>query len=268
MSDHKNQKTKHLNFAGINIRYIERDGMLKKIYAALERNESLLISYLNPHVFNLSNKHSEIRENLENCDFVCIDGIGISISARLIYGKKLPRVVANNLFDEFLKSNNKVFNALIIGNTRQEAKEAAKNIQKLNAQVRIKNAWDGFRSDENYSALFKGLDTSPEMILLGCGNPRSDQIMKICREIYPASIIWHIGGGTLRVYAKTKYATPKYLSRLGLEWMHRFIFESNTRKRYTIGVLEFIYFLLASFFHSRKFNLNERKIIINEGLTD
>lgn len=57
---------------------------------------------------------------------------------------------------------------------------------------------------------------------------------------------FHIGGGTVRLYAGTKRRAPRWLSRLGLEWAHRITFEPATRARYLAGGLEFAANLLQA----------------------
>ncbi len=59
-------------------------------------------------------------------------------------------------------------------------------------------------------------------------------------DLRARAVLWHVGGGTLGVLAGTKRAAPKWASRLGMEWLHRFTFEPQTRGRYLFGIPRFI----------------------------
>lgn len=249
-------------FAGIPFRYGTKMKMLDLISQYIQNNKPANISYINPHVYNLSNTFPETLENIKNCDFVCVDGIGISGFGFLFYGKTLPRVVANELFNKFLESNSNIIKAIVIGNSENEAKNAALEINKANEKVEILASWDGFKSDDCYFKLLNDLNENPDLILIGCGNPRSDQIMKIARGVFPKCLLWHVGGGTLRVFAGTKRPCPKLISEFGLEWLHRFILESKTRKRYSLGIIKFFANVLKNLITASP------KMQVNESIAD
>jgi N-acetylglucosaminyldiphosphoundecaprenol N-acetyl-beta-D-mannosaminyltransferase len=255
---------KSLHFAGIKISYANIQTMVRQLKDKAGSKTGLLVSYINPHVFSLNRIYPEISRNLESCNFLCVDGIGISCFARILYRQNLPRVVANSLFDNFLSSLKTDLKTVVIGNSQDEADCAGNNIQLQNSHIELLKSMDGFRTNKEYETEFSLID-KPDLILIGCGNPRSDQLMQLAYEQFPEAIIWHVGGGTLRVYAGTKKSCPGVVSKLGMEWFHRFLLEPATRYRYSIGTLKYVFTVLKIYFLEPKHKL-KKQLRIHEGL--
>ena len=210
---------------------------------SLSRNR--LIGFINPHVFNLSFQHSSIQRFYKHADAICVDGIGIKLAIGLKTGHWLPRVVAEHLFEGFLSTLDFPVNAILIGGEPSAAKKAGESMYGVNNNLTVVATLDGY----------SGVDASREFIvkhkniprvLLGVGTPSSEVLALIAKEVCEEAVIFHIGGGTLNTYAGAKKRGPKWVSRMGLEWLHRIINEPHTRHRYTSGGWLFLKNLLAT----------------------
>lgn len=207
------------------------------------------IGYVNPHVYNLSQEHTEVHEFLTHCDLLCIDGLGTSLALRLSYGlfdrTPVHRVVALNLFDALISQLNTRSTAVMIGINDSELKKSAENINKLNSAFNIIDITDGFGSHEQYTQ-FLISHQAVQWVLIGAGTPKSETIALLARKYCPNAIVFHMGAGTIKVYAGSKRRAPQWISNCGLEWAHRMMFEPHTRERYTRGAWQFITHLIAN----------------------
>ena len=83
-------------------------------------------------------------------------------------------------------------------------------------------------------------------MLIGAGSPRSESLANLARGLLPDAVVFHCGAGTLKTWAGTKRRAPAWLSRAGLEWLHRVAFEPHARARYLVGGPRFVASLLRS----------------------
>ncbi|MDD2800111.1 MAG: WecB/TagA/CpsF family glycosyltransferase [Methylococcales bacterium] len=197
-----------------------------------------LVGFLNPHVYNFVHREPVVRNFLRACDLVCIDGIGVSLMFRILFGQAPPRVVATTLFDTALDWPFQGINAVFIGGTPQQAKLAAEYINARRGAWRIAGAFHGFLDADAYKDILRQ-HSGVDVVLVGAGTPKSEKILLDAREICSGALCWHIGGGTVGVYAGEKHRAPAWVSTLGVEWIHRFIHEPHYRSRVYPGAFEF-----------------------------
>ena len=213
-------------------------------WADTPNRSGLMVGFINPHVYNCAVAEPEVARFLGECDYVCIDGVGVTVAARLIHRVALPRVVATDLFDA-LVGLERPLNALLVGTTAAEVLEAADKINAGASGIRVVEAVDGFRDSADYQDLL-GRHPRIDAVLVGAGSPKSEGILLQARELCPAALLFHIGAGTIKLYADTKRRAPGLVSRLGLEWVHRIVFEPHTRSRYLGGAWSFAADLVRS----------------------
>lgn len=210
-----------------------------------------LLGFVNPHVYNQYQREAAVRDFLDVCDWVCVDGIGIVWASRLLYGSAPPRVVATRLFDRALtwKDSGTSMNAVLIGGTPEQARRAAGAIHDASGAWRIVATIDGFQNTDDYSSLLRPY-SAVDAVLVGAGSPKSERILLAARLACPKALCWHIGGGTLSVYASDKARAPSWLSAIGCEWLHRYLLEPHYRPRVHPGGADFVRHVLKHRFSS------------------
>lgn len=208
-------------------------------------NTSVLIGFINPHVFNLSFEHETVRTFLNNADITCLDGVGIKLAILLTRRRLLPRVVAEHLFADFLTSLEFPVEAILVGGQPGIPELAAKSMNKLNKNLHIAATIDGYNDFASMSAFIQKHRKTP-LVLIGAGSPKSESLALLANEICKSAVIFHIGGGTMNTYADAKKCGPRWVSTIGFEWLHRIIYEPHTRKRYTLGGWVFLKNLLSA----------------------
>lgn len=204
-----------------------------------ENHVSRSIGFINPYVFNQAVSYPEVSHFISGCDLVCVDGIGISVGLRLFMGIQTTRVVATELFEYILTRSGIRARAIIIGVSVNEVQRAAEAMNMVSSGVIIVDAMDGYRNDKEYADIFRSY-RDIDMVLIGAGSPRSECIGQLARRNCDSAISYHIGAGTIKIYAKTKRRAPTWVSQIGCEWLHRIIYEPHTRPRYFSGSLKYI----------------------------
>ena len=238
---------KEHQIADIRLRTADLETMDRQVTAWLEQPQRTLktVSYINPHVFTQAHKYSDVAEFVSYSDLVCIDGVGMQLGLKIFHGVSAPRVVATHLFEHLLARVPNHVSAVLIGASSDEVKVARKLMNYASSGIEIIACCSGFQSDSQYQEFFLK-HSSIDLVLIGAGSPRSEQIAQIARRYCQRALIQHIGAGTIKIYAGTKRRAPLWMSRLGVEWLHRILFEPHTRTRYGNGAVQFIRLLIST----------------------
>ena len=197
-----------------------------------------LVGFINPHVYTIFQRDPDVHDFLHACDLVCVDGVGIALAARIFFGQTPPRVVATNLFDRALDWPAPRVNAILIGGTPLQVNQAAAAINARNGAWRIVAAKHGYLAADAYKALLRKY-TGVDAVLVGAGTPKSERILLDAVEVCKGALCWHIGGGTIGVYAGEKRRAPSWVSNFGVEWVHRWLYEPHYRSRIFPGAFKF-----------------------------
>ena len=173
---------------------------------------------------------------------------------RVLSGQAPPRVIATALFERTLDWPDLNLSAVLIGGTPTQARLAAAAINDRYSAWRIVCASHGFMDADEYKAVlvkYSGVDA----VLVGAGTPKSEHILMHARVVCRRALCWHIGGGTVGIYAGEKARAPAWVSAIGAEWLHRFVHEPHYRPRVLPGGLEFAKHVLENrFFANREAN--------------
>lgn len=241
-----NIMVRKINFGGINITIEPLDNIINYIKLQLlsEKSSSIVISFINAYVFCLAYNNNKLKQIINDSEIITIDGISISYAFMITQFVTVKRVIMTHLFDKFLMDEGiPNYKAILIGLTEKEAQLSSNAINKISKNINIIHAISGFHSEKYYKILFSRY-RDIKFIIIGMSSPKSEYICKIAKDICTSSVIWHVGAGTLKCYAGTKKRCPKWISSLGFEWVHRFLFEKHTRKRYLIHNFQFIFIVI------------------------
>lgn len=203
------------------------------------------LTFINAYVYCLARKNRELNSIISSSDIVVPDGVSIVIASHLLAQKRITRVIMTHVFDAFLTSEDiPPCRGILIGTSDSEVVKAMQSMNSMSSRLKIVEAISGFHSEAYYAEVFSR-HKDVDLIFVGMSTPKSELLCRHAGKICTRSIIWHIGGGTIMCYAGTKRRPPQWVITLGVEWMHRFIFEKHTRKRYLVYSAVFLYYLVA-----------------------
>jgi N-acetylglucosaminyldiphosphoundecaprenol N-acetyl-beta-D-mannosaminyltransferase len=197
------------------------------------KKSPLMITYLNAFTYCIAANDKRLGNIINSSQIILADGASIVQAVAFLHQIKLDRCIMTHAFDDFISSENKPeCTAILIGGTEENALSAMNAINKTARNLRILKALSGYMDEDYYRNLFSKLKDMCDILFVGMGTPKSEYLFD-CESIRSkVKVIWHIGGGTINCYAGTKRRSPKWISDIGMEWCHRFIFEPHTRMRY------------------------------------
>jgi exopolysaccharide biosynthesis WecB/TagA/CpsF family protein len=134
---------------------------------------------------------------------------------------------------------------VLFGLSAEEITRAARELRRAAPMADFVAIDHGFHQDQEYRAILRN-HADASLVLIGMGSPQSERILLLAAEICHRALCWHVGGGTLKQWAGTKRRAPAVVTQLGLDWLHRMIFEPQTRTRYVTGIPLFVRHLLSA----------------------
>ena len=201
---------------------------------------SRLITYVNPHVFNLARSNSTLQVLLRKADMIAVDGAGFALAVRWLTGHRQTRTVMTPLFDDVLATENlPELHAVLIGGVSEVLERGAAAINLASRRIKIVATCSGYATRAEHCDFLRA-HRDVDIVMIAMGTPRSEELMLDAPELCAPKVLWNIGGGTLHFYAGTLKRVPERVSRLGMQWLWRIVHEPRIASRYLIGIPRFL----------------------------
>ncbi len=242
--------TSKISILGTKVNIVQIPGVISLMKRWIEEKTTgnyIVISNANDVV--TSREDIKVREAVNNSSLSVPDGISLVMLARL-YGYNLKkRVYGPDLMLEFLKiSENKGYSHFFYGSTNDTLNKLILNLKKKFAKLKIIDSYSPpFRdidNEEDKAIVDRINRASPDVLWVGLGCPKQQLWMYEHRDKLKVPVMVGIGAA-FDFLAGTRKQAPKWMQRLGLEWLFRLITEPRRLwKRYLIGNTMFIWLIL------------------------
>lgn len=248
-----------INVLGIIISSLNKQEVNKKINEFLEGNTQHYIVTANPEIILTAKQDEEFFYIVNNAGLTVIDGFGLKIAAFLA-GKNIERITGVDLLKDILaKAQIKRLKIGIVNwaeglSSNDDIKRALDNKFPGLDVVIVSSEREAKMSLENLNAL---IDFRPDILFANLGAPWQEKLIFHNLKNIP-SVKLGIGiGGALDFLTGKIHRAPKFVSRLGLEWLWRLFKQPRRIKRIYNAVLVFSYrFFLWRFIHPFQYRKN------------
>ena len=170
----------------------------------------------------------EFRKILNSASLNLPDSSGVTLAARVLYGRKAEKVSGVDfglaLMRECVKRGEGVF---LLGGKSGVALCAAENLRKKIDGLKIVGTCDGF--SELSGAAERIRDSGARFALICLGSPMQEKWAKENMGKCPNCVFIGLGG-SIDVYAGRVRRAPKALSAIGLEWAWRMMLQPKRLK--------------------------------------
>jgi N-acetylglucosaminyldiphosphoundecaprenol N-acetyl-beta-D-mannosaminyltransferase len=227
-----------MDILGVKLDNFTRKEVLAKVTTFLAEDRFHQIATINPEFILRAQKDVAFRDILNDCDLKVVDGVGIWF-AFLRFGKYLKsRMTGIDLMMEILKlaSENKLKVFLISYDGALSSWEETKvAILKIHPNLEI----DGELLDTGCPMDIKNERHSVskaiadyEIVFCSLGTPSQEKLLHSLKTVENAKIrlVMGVGGSFDFLTGKCKRA-PKFLQKIGLEWLWRFLQEPKYRAK-------------------------------------
>jgi N-acetylglucosaminyldiphosphoundecaprenol N-acetyl-beta-D-mannosaminyltransferase len=197
-------------------------------------------------------KDREFFDAYQNADYKTCDSKILYYVSRLLGSPICEKVSGSDLFPAFYwyHRNNENVKIFLLGAAEGVALEAQKRINKKVGRKIIVGAHSpsyGFEKSETECQHIIDLinQTDATVLAVGVGSPKQEKFIYKYREHFKKIKIFLAIGATIDFEAGNVTRAPKWISEMGLEWLHRLLSEPRRLwKRYLIEGPAFFWYTL------------------------
>lgn len=242
---------------GLEIDRVREAEAIATILAALEEGRGGSVATPNLDHLRQIAARPEFADLVQSADLVVADGMPLVWASRL-QGSPLPERVAGSdlvwsLTAEAALRDRSVF---LLGGAPGACEAAAAKLRAMYPGARLAGQLSppfGFERDEREIERIRSAlaDARPDIVYVALGFPKQERLISWLRAEFPS--MWFLGVGfSLSFIAGQSERAPVWMSRLGIEWLHRLVKEPRRlAKRYLVHDLPFALRLFASALRQR-----------------
>lgn len=195
----------------------------------IDGNKVSQVITINPEMFKCAESDSEFANIIKNAELVIPDGVGVKLALALngVNVERIPGIdFAKNLLMESALNNIPV---AVIGAKEDVISKAVENLKNEIQGLNVVYYRNGYF--DNDSVIYDELNkTSPKLVLVAMGSPRQEKFIYNSKKLLKPCLMVGIGG-SLDVWSGTLKRAPKFVQKLGLEWLYRTISQPSRIKR-------------------------------------
>ncbi len=212
------------------------------LITAAKENKRQITFFVNAHCVNLAAEDKHYLSVLESADLLYADGSGMALAARLADIQLRDNINGTDLFPLLCEqSAQRNVPCALLGARPGIAQRCAEQMQERYSGLSIPWTNDGYFNENEEDQIIDAINASGAQILfVAFGVPKQE--LWIAENADKLNIPIILGVGALfDFYSGTVQRAPKFMRKLGLEWVFRFILEPRRMfHRYITGNPKFI----------------------------
>lgn len=198
-------------------------------------------------------RDTKLRNSIEACDIINIDGMGVVWGARFLGFDVPERVSGVDLFLELLslavKRNYPVF---LLGAKSEIVKKTVQLMEERYPGLDIAGYNDGYFWDDEEALVEKIQKSGARLLFVAITSPKKENFINRWKDKLGVDFVMGVGGTFDVVAGKVKRA-PEWMQKAGLEWFYRVIQEPRRMwKRYLVTNTKFAGMLIKEKIGKRK----------------
>lgn len=227
---------------GIRLANLALDDAVTAIDCALTKRQPTRIAFVNADCANIAAKNEAYREDLQRCDWVFVDGIGMRIAGEVMNQPVRDNVNGTDLFPHLCGMlAERGHSIYLLGGRPGIAEATARWAESLHPDLRVAGTHHGYFTPDQQEAVLADIRQSgADVVLVAMGAPRQEAWINANFPLTGATIAIGVGG-LFDYYSGRIPRAPVWMRRLGLEWVFRLIQEpTRLWRRYLLGNLVFL----------------------------
>jgi N-acetylglucosaminyldiphosphoundecaprenol N-acetyl-beta-D-mannosaminyltransferase len=184
------------------------------------------ICTVNPEFIMAARRDPAFAAALRRADLRVPDGVGVLWAARLL-GKPLRERVtgSDGIFRISARAAREGWRVYFLGAAPGVAEETARRLAARYPGLQVAGTYAGSPRAEEWRNIYARLAAArPDVLFVAYGHPRQDLWIDVHRADLPCAVAMGVGGA-FDFVAGVAVRAPRWVQRLGLEWLHRLICE-------------------------------------------
>lgn len=189
-----------------------------------------------------------LRAVIEACDVVNADGQPIIWAARFLGVSLRERVTGIDLMTRLIeRAAERGYRLYLLGARREVVDTVAERIGREHPTAVVAGWRDGYwQADEESSVVASIAEAQPDILFVAMSSPAKEQFLARWKATIGVPFVMGVGG-SFDVYAGAISRAPKWMRRVGLEWLYR-VYQEPRRmwRRYAGDAPQFAWILLRA----------------------
>jgi N-acetylglucosaminyldiphosphoundecaprenol N-acetyl-beta-D-mannosaminyltransferase len=236
---------------GVGIDRMSLDAAVLESQAAIRRQRPpLTFACANPHSLSVAQDDAHFRSALNSTDIVVVDGIGLSVMARLARVPVGPRITGPDFFHTLMHTLEHSGGARVFffGSTLQVLDRVSRRFKeeypRLTLCGTLSPPFGTWSAEENAAMVSTINSAKPDVLWVGMTAPKQEKWVMDHRAGLNVPVIGSVGA-VFDFFAGTQPRAPAWVRVLGLEWVFRLMSEPRRLwRRYLISSMKFVLLML------------------------
>ncbi|GAA0109703.1 MULTISPECIES: WecB/TagA/CpsF family glycosyltransferase [Clostridium] len=177
----------------------------------------------NPEVLYTGLYNKELLENFKSDKaFIIPDGVGLQIAAKYLKTPVEEKIAGIDLMKGIIKKCSKENKGIyLLGTSDENLNACVANLMVKYPNINIVGYRNGFFDIDKVNEILNDIkEKEPYAIFVAMGCPRQEEFIVRYMEELPCKIFMGVGG-SFDVIAEKVNRAPKWMIKLGLEWLYR-----------------------------------------------
>jgi N-acetylglucosaminyldiphosphoundecaprenol N-acetyl-beta-D-mannosaminyltransferase len=178
----------------------------------------------------------DLLDILNRADVGFCDGVGISLAAMVLLGRRIHRVTGCDLFFRLLTlAAQKGWRVFLLGASEESNARACVNLRRKYADLQIVGSQNGYFKDSG--ATIEQINSAkPDLLFVGMGSPAQEYWISRHRKDLDATFCMGVGG-SLDVASGMSRRAPAIFRKTGTEWFYQLATQPHRRlKRQSVYI--------------------------------
>ena len=240
---------KHVNIASVRIDNVSFSEAVARIEELITRRRTAFVVTPNvDHVVRLERDES-FRTIYQNASLVLADGVPLLWAARFLGTPFQEKISGSDLLPRLCGvAAEKGYQLFFLGGRPGAAEKAADNLRRIYPEIKITGIYSppmGFEKDHTELEKINGMikKAAPDLLFVGLGSPKQEKWIYANKEICKVPVSIGIGVSFEFMAGIVKRA-PRWMQKIGLEWLWRLAMEPVRLWRRYLGDTVFFWLII------------------------
>jgi N-acetylglucosaminyldiphosphoundecaprenol N-acetyl-beta-D-mannosaminyltransferase len=204
------------------------DQALACIQETIESRRKAFWVAINPQKVFRAWHEPDLLDILNRADVGICDGVGVTVAAKVLLGRRIHRVTGCDLFFKLLPlTAQKGWRVFLLGASEESNSRACENLQQQYPGLQIVGSQSGYF--KNSGAVIEHINsTKADMLFVAMGSPAQEYWISQHRDRINAAFCMGVGG-SFDIAAGISRRAPAFFRRTGTEWLYQLVTQPTRR---------------------------------------
>lgn len=229
-----------ISVAGVPVMPFESyDQALRRIEETVESRRKAFWVAINPQKVFRAWHEQDLLNVLNRADVGICDGVGISLAAKLLLGRRIHRVTGCDLFFRLVPlAAQRGWRVFLLGASEEVNARACANLQQKYPGLQIVGSQHGYF--KNADSVIQQINScKPDLLFVAMGSPTQEYWITRHRDQLNAPFCMGVGG-TFDVASGVSRRAPAVFRKTGTEWLYQLITQPHRRLKRQLIYIPFM----------------------------